>query len=312
MAVLFEYTVPSNTSEINITGLNLQKSDFCEFYFDGQNAPSGGSTFITVNGNNSLSNYYVQRLSANGSTVSASKTNESELNRSLTGYSNGFLMLSQTGYFTYYVNQQRQSNSGINIRDIAGTSTFTMSSITSIKLTAQSGTTIEAGTKFYLRKVEKEPLVEYTTPSSGNFNITGLNIQKGETYYGVFDFVNGSSGFSNVRFYVNNNTSDFNYYWARPRSFDTTVQGQRDNSSEFIGSSYAGTTAFLRLHLTQDGYFQLQTLNIRDYSNAANNLLNARWHVSSTFTMSNITTFDLRDSSGSIGANTTLRLYKLY
>lgn len=143
--------VGSATTQVDITGLSIDKDS--EYMLEITSLTTGGVTNLFANGNTTPTNYCVQTLIANGTSVTANRYNAPYINE--VGNPAHFsinLKLTNNGYFV------AQSNHIVNMGGstvILGknyiTSTFTSTSITSLRLT--SSVDIPIGSRFTLYKM---------------------------------------------------------------------------------------------------------------------------------------------------------------
>jgi hypothetical protein len=150
--LLADIIVGTATTNVDISSLNLVKGE--EYIFVINYIPTSPSDiYIRINNNTTESNYYVQYLSFNGTTIASAKLNAPWL----TGASNSSLnitkiKLTNNGYFMYQAHTVREyGGSGSYIYNFYGTSTFTSTSITSINL--RSSAQIGIGSRIQLYKV---------------------------------------------------------------------------------------------------------------------------------------------------------------
>lgn len=151
--------VPSNTTSVDITGLNIGKDGEYYLVSDVVN-PTGvtSSPGIFFNGNNSVSSYYVQRLTANSTTVSGQRQNYNYMTNMVSGSSAiSFcnIKLTNSGYAVYQANTNtRYGTSNTYLEKAYNTPTFTLSEITSIRLLADVANGIGANSRFTLYKMK--------------------------------------------------------------------------------------------------------------------------------------------------------------
>ena len=149
--------VPSNTTSVDITGLDIGKGN--EYYLASDTTASADCTFyLTPNGNDTLTNYYNQLLVATGTTVAGSRTNSPVLvsnNPSEKSLGHINIKLTNSGYYVAQNSITRgYGGSGVQLTKINTTSTATMSSITSLKATASTTNGIGANSRFTLYKMK--------------------------------------------------------------------------------------------------------------------------------------------------------------
>jgi len=156
--LLADITVSSATTNVDITGLNLVKGEEYVLVCDVYNPTATGTPLsILINGNNTVTNYYTQYISANGTSVTSGRENNANLqyhdqSRRLCAIAN--LKITNNGYFVWQSNANRAYDLGSSsfYVPIYGTSTFTVTSITSIRLLVGVTNAIGVGSRFQLYK----------------------------------------------------------------------------------------------------------------------------------------------------------------
>lgn len=149
--------VPSNTTSVDITGLNISKDG--EYYLVSDVVSGANSDYyLYANDNVTATNYYVQRLTANSSTESGARVN----NPSMVDASSGNktlimsnLKLTNSGYVVAQSNSvENYGGSGIILNKYYSTSTFTASSMTKFTITASATNGIATDSRFQLYKMK--------------------------------------------------------------------------------------------------------------------------------------------------------------
>ena len=161
--LLGDIIVNTNTTQIDFNNLNITKDDELRLVYTIKPSSSSiGDIKLFVNNNTISSNYYSQRLYASDSTISASKSNESQLlqntnnSRPASGFAdikissnNRFVFQSQLNMFIGgFSNSLQQYN-------FNSVSTFSLSSITSLQVYAEVSNHIGVGSRLQLYKVNK-------------------------------------------------------------------------------------------------------------------------------------------------------------
>lgn len=156
--LLADITVGTATTSVDITGLNIGKGDEVVLVSDCVN-PTGSTSSpgIFFNGNNSVSSYYVQRLTANPTTVSGQRQNYNYMTNIVSGSSAiSFcnIKLTNSGYAVYQANTNtRYGTSNTYLEGGYNTSTFTLSGITSIRIASDITNAIGIGSRFQLYRI---------------------------------------------------------------------------------------------------------------------------------------------------------------
>lgn len=153
--------VPSNTTAVDITGLNIGKDG--EYYLtadwvNGVASSVGMSLFI--NDNITQTNYYNQYLYATGTSVTSARSNNATVfacNSNSSNFANANIKLANSGY---YVSQSNSTQMIVTpsfqpeLVKRCATSTFNSSSITKLTLTASVTNAIGANSRFTLYKMK--------------------------------------------------------------------------------------------------------------------------------------------------------------
>lgn len=153
--LLADITVSSATTNIDITGLNIGKDEEIVLvgYFGDAGFGIGG--YITVNGNNTLTNYYSQYIYALETSVVGKRDNnplffvrKSEIIAKI--------KLTNSGYFVWQSSMiPNFVDNAPLLEEVYGTSTFTITNITSIRLFSNLANGISADSRIQLYKVAK-------------------------------------------------------------------------------------------------------------------------------------------------------------
>ena len=311
-----DVTVASNTTNVDFTGLNIGKDDELLLVSGNTNpTATGASVLIFYNGNTTQSNYYAQQLRGNGTGVTGARAN-----RGAIYYNEGeqranaftTIKLANSGYAVAQSSPtERIGNSTVELWYFYSTSTFTMTSITSIRLYANQSNAIGTGSRFQLYKLVAEKVADIIVPSNTtSVDITGLDIGKDGEYYLVSDWVNGIASTNAIYLFVNGNNTTSNYYYQGLNANATTITAGR--SAEAILSQASGPLkSFLtsNIKLTNSGYFVSQSNSNRNYGSG---IILEKDYLTSTFTMSGVTSIRLHSpNANGIGANSRFTLYKM-
>lgn len=157
--LLADITLSSAATLVDLTGLSIGKGDEVLLVCDFNNTTATGSDYlILVNGNETWANYYRQYIIVGSTTINASRLNNSgfslanEYRKSLAKVN---IKLTNAGYFTFqaHTTQRYDESSNYQLYDVYGTSTFTMTSITSVRVSATVTNAIGIGSRFQLYKI---------------------------------------------------------------------------------------------------------------------------------------------------------------
>lgn len=309
---IVDYTVPSITTQVDFTGLNITKDDFIKVVTS-HAIGAGQSLHIMVNNNNTNTNYYYQALNISATSRTAERGNRPRFNRvQSNGFSTGYIKLAEDGTFNYW-NDAKADVSSLSTSKIVGSSTFTMSSITQITFQGQDNAyNIGAGSRFQIYKLGAEKVADVTPASATNrFDITGLDIGKADEYLLVSDI--DTSAAANFFLNANDDTTAANY---RAQSIQVSGTGASINrrAEARYGTGFNDEKNLIHSHIkvTNDGIYYVQNYVIRDYGTNAVQLED--WFISSlSESLTDITELNVTSSaSGAIGANSRFQLYKLY
>lgn len=308
-----EVIVETATTDVDFTSLNFGKEDDLILVVD-YKQPAFNALSIFFNGNNTATNYYIQRLQADGTSVTSARGNSATLT-GIAGANNltiARIKLTNNGYFVWQSNSlNKYSTTTSTIYDLVGTSTFTGTSITSIRFNAVESNNIAVGSRFQLYK-RVAPIVADITVSSATtlVDITGLNITKDSEYMLVADHINGVADFGSLRLFANDNTTATNY-WLQNFTANGTAYGGARNNTQVISTidPSAKSLSITNIKLTNNGYYVFQSYVTRDYGGNEIKLITPR--TTSTFTLTEITKLTIASQTNAIGIGSRFQLIKL-
>ena len=153
--LLADITVSSATTQVDITGLNIGKDE--EIVLVSDYVCVDGNAYIGFNNNTTLTNYYVQTINANGTSPSSIRYNLPILLGAITNaksFGISKIKLTNSGYCVWQTNSIREYEyTSMFLFDVYGTSVFTVTPITSIRIFSSSANGIGIGSRFQLYKV---------------------------------------------------------------------------------------------------------------------------------------------------------------
>lgn len=157
---LADITTTSDTTQVDITGLNLDETNELLLVSDIQNGTASNANIeLFFNNDTASTNYYKQELSADSTTISAGRTNDAILTRldatngDTVCYTN--VKLTNSGYPMAQGNSIREvGTSGVNLLKDYLTKTGTVTSITQLNLKASVTNAIGTGSRFKLYKLK--------------------------------------------------------------------------------------------------------------------------------------------------------------
>lgn len=156
--LLADITVGTATTSVDITGLNIGKGDEVLLVSSMNNVVANTSEArIFINGNTTVSNYYTQRIYAMSTSRGASRFNSSTaiINDNVdTTLAITTIKLTNSGFFVCQSQNSRKIGTGsLLLDDWYATSTFTVTSITSLKIESSLTNAIGIGSRFQLYKI---------------------------------------------------------------------------------------------------------------------------------------------------------------
>jgi len=154
--VLAEVEVTSNCDYVDFTGLDINSDWFYVLYFIVKN-PTGSNSayYIFVEGDYTLTNYYRQNLSVNGTSVAGNRANDPPIgyiNANDRGLIKVTMVRDPDGYFRVLSELNRDSSSNIRLGFNMIVKTATVTNITQLRVQAAVSGAIGAGSKFILAR----------------------------------------------------------------------------------------------------------------------------------------------------------------
>ena len=148
--------VPSNTTSVDITGLNIGKDG--EYYLVSDVVSGAYSDYyLYANNNTTATNYYSQRLTAAGSIVNSARTNNPNMLNASSGNKSlimSNIKLTNSGYLVSQNNScEKYGGSEITLNKYYTTPTFTADPITKLTITASATNGIATDSRFTLYKL---------------------------------------------------------------------------------------------------------------------------------------------------------------
>ena len=311
---IVDYTVPSYTPSLTLNNFGtITKDDFIKIVATTANENTFSPINIYVNNNTTDTNYYTQAIWGSGSSVTSSRFNNPDFSYSILseyGSTIGYLKIAENNRFNFFRNSTIQNNSSIEVSFAYCSSTFDLSSITSLTFQATNGN-ISAGSRIQIYKLEAKKVADIKVSSNTTqIDITGLDIQKGSEYLLVSDFVSIGSDLS---IFYNNRTSQNTYWTQNIDANGTSYSAERFNRNIALYQNDNNTmgVAYTHIKLSNTGSFTFQSYQIYQSGTSSPNLVN--WFCSNTEeNVSSITKLSLTGRSNPISPNSRFQLYKLY
>lgn len=302
-------------TSVLINGLNITKDDDYLLVSDVVNPTGDNAIYLLSNGNITNTNYYNQNILADNTSKSGARANTALCIGVYSGTKTSGsvkIKLTNGGYFVYQSSQVNKSaSSTLNLQDLYGSSTFTMTSITSLTLTSSNAGGIGVGSRFQLYKRVATLLADVTiSTATTSVDFTGLDIGKDDEVMLVVDGV-GVNGFADSYLTVNNNNTLTNYYSQLLLADGATVNASRENTPKMsiAYSNYKGLS-YTKIKLSNNGYYVYQADTVNQYPGVYTYLVAT--YGSSTFTTSAITQLTITASrANSIGIGSRFQLYKM-
>jgi hypothetical protein len=317
---IVDYTVPSNTSRVDFTGLNITKNDFIKLVATRtNNGPNQPTDVIQVNDNTS-SNYHRQILQAFESSLFPARTADVGLNLSGsipngTGSSFSYLKISENNKVNMFTNIFYDNGPTLSVQKIYTTTTFDASPITKLSWFQASGPDpIGAGSRIQIYRLAAEKVADIVVSSNTTqVDITGLDIQKGSEYLLVSDVDNALSNFTQISLTPNDLTTLSNYYYQVVAAFGSSTYAERANIPRFI--FVGGNTksiGYNHIKLSNIGAFTHQSYTMTEYGTSSVSIGN-EFSSSVSENITNINKLNIISSvSNAIKAGSRFQLYKLY
>lgn len=155
--IVADIIVSVATTSIDLTGLNITKDSEYMLVSDISQTVSNTDAYLMINGNNTLTNYHSQQLSASQSSIGASRVNTPRYmltiaNYKVFGYIN--IKLTNNGFFEAQTNETAFYGFSAQLENYNLSSTFTASSITSLRIQSGVANGIGIGSRFQLIKLK--------------------------------------------------------------------------------------------------------------------------------------------------------------
>ena len=315
---IVDYTVPSTTTSVVLDNFGtITKDDFIKIH-----TTIGSSSFnnIRMTANNTVfSNYTSQRLTGDGSSVSAARFNSAsnpQVNRTsgdTTSSAFNYLKLSQNDRVNYFSNMFQDNGSSVQVSMTYATSngaTFP-NGITSLTFTG-ANTNINAGSRIQIYKLTAKKVADIlVTSNTTQVDITGLDIKKGDEYLLVNDFQR--INLAALYLGINGNTNLTSYWNQNIRGRGSAPSARRSNNNIInLASTDMRGLAYTHIKLSNIGAFTYQSYSILNY-NFVSNLGVENWFGSSLAeNINSITELNIYGDGVGVGATSRFELYKLY
>ena len=319
---IVDYTVPSNTTSVDFTGLNITKDDFIKIHTTIIN-PTSSSCHIRLfaNNENSTTDYYTQRLTGGNSTIGASRFNTQsprvcfvEPNKNVTSFSN--LKISENNTYNLFSNYNvNDSNIELTFNYSTSVNLSFSNGINALNFNSSVSNSIGANSRIQIYRLTAEKVADITVSSNTTqVDITGLSIDKGSEYLLVSDIVDTAGTGSTQRLTPNDLTTITDYYHQNIYAGGGSSSAGRANNPDFAYSqnSTNPSLSYTHIKLSNIGAFTYQSYEIRSYGTSNIQLINYFGSsISESFTSINKLNIRARNTNG-IGNGSRYQLYKLY
>ena len=319
---IVDYTVPSNTTSVDITGLNITKDDFIKIHTTIVNPDNQQNTFTLRPNGTTSDNFYTQLITANGSSVSASRFGNNEFAfrynvvlAQQTGTSFCYLKISENNKLNIFGNFNFENTNLLNTRYEYATSIDSFSNVTSLQFRGKrDGTSsIGANSRIQIYKLEAEKVADIKVSSNTTqIDITGLDIQKGSEYLLISNRLWATAN-TGLNLAINNDTTYTNYWSQSIRGDGSTASAIRSNAPIMSTSAVSGqpNLSYSYIKLSNTGSYTVQNYTIRRMGSdlrIENIFISSISESISSINQLNI----ISTTTNTLGAGSRFELYKLY
>ena len=312
---IVDYTVPSNTTSVTLNNFGtITKDDFIRVVMTHNS--TGTEIGLFVNGNTTASNYYMQFLAGNGTSVIATRANKNQIDFTPSGSSdviNCYLKLSENDNLNIFALNSRSGDSGLNLQFHYNTSTSSFNSITEFNFVATTGSSIGANSRIQIYKLAAEKVADVVvTANTTQVDITGLDIKKGDEYLLVSDLKASSSG-TGSNLFINDNITPSNYYLQFMLGVGSTAAAGRLNNAAYNNNqNNQSSLSYAHIKLSNIGAYTFQNYELRNYGTSNPALINS-FSSSTAENITSINKINIRsNSTNQIIVGSRYELYKLY
>jgi hypothetical protein len=322
---IVDFTFTANETSRAFTGLNITKDDFIKVVATvvnngGTNSLLGlfPNTAAGVTNFDTTTNYHAQFLGGFGTSATAGRNNLNSIAFTVASQTNKtqvYLKMSENGKYNTFYNRIGRTDSSIeNAFEYTTSSNLTFNDpITSLTFTASVTNGLGSGSRIQIYRLDAEKVADITTTANATqVDISSLSIGKDSEYLLVSDISNSSGSTQSRLLFVNDNTTETDYYAQRIRGADTTASATRNNRPEFNTSGTGNRTiSYSHIKLSEIGAYTSQNYSIREYGTTTPAIGN--WFVSSTAeNITSITKLNIKSTlTNGIGSDSRFILYKL-
>jgi hypothetical protein len=314
---IVDFTFTANETSRTFSGLNITKDDFIKVVVTHVNS-SGSVLNPALRANSSInSNYTVQVLRGDGSTVGANRAGTNvvdEIPANKTSTSVTYLKLSENDRLNLFNNTTKTNDSGINVMFNYTTSsgaTFT-SGITSLTYDSGVANSLGTGSRIQIYRLDAEKVADITVASNTTqVDISSLSIGKDSEYLLVSDLSNSGAQVNSYRLFANDNTTDSNYYSQRIGGGGSSAYAGRFNVPYLsIHESNQRALSYVHIKLSEIGAYTYQSYVLSSLGTSSIFLENY-FGSSTAENFTSITKLNVVGATNSIGSGSRFMLYKL-
>jgi hypothetical protein len=322
---IVDFTFTANETSRTFSGLSITEDDFIKIVFTNVNGSGSGialklfpNTAAGVTNFDTATNYHSQRLQGDGSSVAASRANDSVLSfvdGSKTNTFISFFKISENGKTNFFTNELITNDSGLsNVFRYTTSSNLTFNDpITSLTFTASATNGLGNGSRIQIYRLDAVKEADITTTANATqVDISSLSIGKDSEYLLVADIVaNGSA--DDIGLTPNDLTTVTGYNLQAIIGDGSTASATRVNRPNiaFLGNTGERSLSYNHIKLSEIGAYTHQNYELRFPGTSSVRLVNH--FVSSTSeAITSITKLNIFSSgTNGIGSDSRFILYKL-
>ena len=151
------------------------------------------------------------------------------------------------------------------------------------------------------------------TTNTTQIDFDNLNITKDDELRLVYTFTQNVSGFEVYRLFVNNNTTNTNYWNQQLEASGSLLKASRENANLLtFAETNIKTSGFADIKVSNNDRFVAQNHFTYRIGSNANTIQQRNYNLVSTFAVSSITSLSLQTTNtNGIGVGSRLQLYKV-
>ena len=152
------------------------------------------------------------------------------------------------------------------------------------------------------------------TTTTTQIDFDNLNITKDDELRLVYTFTNALGSDSDIRIFINNNTTQSNYYYQTLQGIESGITVGRFNNSALVlfMRSNRREQGFADIKISNNDRFVMQSQFVRQLGSNSNDVENWNLNTIGTSSVTSITKISIVGTqTNSIGVGTKLTLYKV-